>query len=150
MPKRASGVATRRSQAAASWVPAPRAAPSTAAIVTAGSSVRPVSTPRRAAKKPSHSTPVRSAPAQNVPPAPVSTSTRTCRSRASSMAARSCHQRVEVDGVAALGPVDGDDARIPSGGRHGSRVEHGHHVALLDLVLGGDAQLGHGAVERAP
>ena len=38
MPKRASGVATRRSHAIASWVPAPSAAPSTAAITGFGTS----------------------------------------------------------------------------------------------------------------
>ena len=44
MPNRLAGVATRRSQATASWVPAPSAGPSTAAIVGIGSSVKPRST----------------------------------------------------------------------------------------------------------
>ena len=44
MPKRLAGVATRRSQAMASCVPAPSAGPSTAAIVGIGSSMKPRST----------------------------------------------------------------------------------------------------------
>ena len=77
MPKLACGVATRRSHATASWVPAPRAAPSAAAIVTNGDSRRRSSTERSRAVNPASSTPLRSAPAQKCPPAPVSTTART-------------------------------------------------------------------------
>ncbi len=87
MPKLAPAVATRRSQATASWVPAPSAAPLTAAMVGNGTSRRPSSTPWRRVANEASSTPVRSAPAQKWPSAPVSTRTRVGRAAAASMAA---------------------------------------------------------------
>ena len=80
MPKLAVAVATRRSHATASWVPAPRAAPSTAAMVGKGVS-QAVEHPLEQRGERGSSTPVRSAPAQKWPPAPVSTSTRVGQER---------------------------------------------------------------------
>ena len=81
IPKRAAGVATRRSQATASCVPAPRAAPSTAAMSGRGSSRSAPRTLRSRSVKPVSSTPERSAPAQKCPPAPVITTTRASTDR---------------------------------------------------------------------
>ena len=124
MPKRLAGVATRRSQAIASCVPAPSAGPSTAAIVGIGSSLKPRSTSaeqrgelalldagevgagaerRRRAGQHEH----------RVPPPPR-------------LGVEEAEQRGVVDGVAALRSIERDDehagAHAPSSPSHATRT----------------------------
>ena len=62
-------------------------------------------------------------------------------------------QRLVIDGVAALRPVDRDDTHRPTpvGVDHRALtlLEHGHDVALLDLVLGDDAHFLHDGIVRS-
>ena len=99
----------------------PRAAPSAAAIVTNGASRRRSSTERSRAVNPASSTPLRSAPAQKWPPAPVSTTTRTSSPHAVQRGTEGLERGV-VDGVAALGAIDGERRRRGRGARCGSRT----------------------------
>jgi hypothetical protein len=94
IPNRLRSVATRRSQAMASCVPAPSAGPSTAAMVTSGAVDNAASTAVSASWKPWSSTPVRSAPAQKALPSPRSTTTRLPAEAASSSAAFSATNMV--------------------------------------------------------
>ena len=44
-----------------------------------------------------------------------------------------------IDGVATLRPVEGDEQHLDPATQCGrSRIENGHHVALLDVVVRGD------------
>ena len=117
------GAATRRSQASASSNPPATAAPLSAAITGTGVSVTTSNTLRpgrfiggrkRSPRSSAARISLRSNPAQKAGPFPVRTTART----PSAAQERNCSTRsacsARGERVAALGPVEGEDAEVPA------------------------------------
>src|SRR5437763_75546 len=149
IPNRALGPAVRRSQAMASWVPAPSAAPSTAAIVGKGASCNACSTDRSVAPKAASSTPVRSAPAQKCPPAPVSTSTRVSEpdATAAAIACSSPNSASRSTALRRCGRSIVTNATAPRCSVWITSLDDRDQVAFLHLIVGRHRQLRHRACE---